>query len=63
MLSAGEVPADMVERFRAMYGRDVAVTPPERISALIESGGFNTPVPFYQAGLVHAWYATRVKDV
>ncbi|MDN6323186.1 MAG: hypothetical protein L0J73_11110 [Halomonas sp.] len=53
----------MVERFRAMYGRDVAVTPPERISALIESGGFNTPVPFYQAGLVHAWYATRVKDV
>ncbi|PCF95359.1 class I SAM-dependent methyltransferase [Vreelandella nigrificans] len=63
MLSAGEVPADMVERFRTMYGRDVAVTPPEGVSALIESGGFSTPVPFYQAGLVHAWYATRLKDV
>ncbi|CAM9644105.1 unnamed protein product [Ectocarpus sp. 12 AP-2014] len=59
MLSAGNVPPDMVERFRAMYGRDVAVMPPDRVSAIIESAGFDTPVPFYQAGLVHAWYATR----
>ncbi|WP_249979204.1 class I SAM-dependent methyltransferase [Vreelandella olivaria] len=61
MLSTGEVPSDMVERFRTMYGRDVAVTPPERVSEIIASGGFNTPVLIYQAGLIHAWYATRAQ--
>lgn len=59
LLSEGEVPADKIARFRTMYGRDVAVTPPERIRDLIASAGFTAPIPFYQAGLVHAWYATR----
>lgn len=63
LMSAGDVSPDTVERFRAMYGRDVAVLPPERISAIMTAGGFDAPVPFFQAGLVHAWYARRTSSV
>jgi tRNA (cmo5U34)-methyltransferase len=59
MMAAGEVSAEMIERARSAYGRDVAVLPPERVAAIIAAAGFDTPVPFFQGGLIHAWYATR----
>lgn len=62
MMSAGDVPPDMVERFRTMYGRDVAILPPGRVSAIMASGGFDAPVQCFQAGLIHAWYATRMPN-
>jgi len=57
MMAAGDVSPEMMERIRAAYGRDVAVLPPERVRAIIAAGGFESPVPFFQGGLIHAWYA------
>lgn len=52
--------AEKFEALRAAYRRDVGVLPAERVSGFIASGGFETPVLFFQAALVHAWYAERV---
>lgn len=51
--------AEKLEALRTAYSRDVGVLPAERVSGFIASGGFETPVSFFQAGLVHAWYAKR----
>lgn len=59
MLNAADVPPDMVARFRAMYGKDVAVLAPERVAALITAGGFEAPTAFFQGALIHAWFAKR----
>ena len=58
MLSAG-IPAAGLEQMRANYARDVAILPPARVAGLIAAGGFDAPVQFHQAGLIHAWYARR----
>jgi tRNA (cmo5U34)-methyltransferase len=60
MLSAG-VPAAGLEQMRANYARDVSILPPARVAAIIAAAGFDTPVQFHQAGLIHAWYAPRGK--
>jgi tRNA (cmo5U34)-methyltransferase len=60
VMKAGEVAPEMMERVRVAYGRDVAVLPPENIGAIIVAGGFKTPIPFFQGGLIHAWYTTRL---
>jgi len=58
MLTAG-IPAAGLDQMRAAYARDVAILPPRQVASLIQSSGFDTPVGFYQAGLIHAWYSTR----
>ena len=60
MLSAG-IPSSGVEQMRAAYARDVAVLPPAQIASIIQSAGFDKPVAFYQAGLIHGWFS-RVSD-
>jgi tRNA (cmo5U34)-methyltransferase len=35
------------------------VLSPERTAAIIAAGGFTLPVPFFQAGLIHAWLSRR----
>jgi tRNA (cmo5U34)-methyltransferase len=50
-------PPEQIEKLRVTYGRDVAVLPLEQVSSLIASAGFETPVLFYQACLIHAWLA------
>jgi tRNA (cmo5U34)-methyltransferase len=59
-LSYSEVPTEEVEKFRASYGRDVAVLPPQEVESIIASSGFDTPVLFLQTLLIHAWYANRI---
>jgi tRNA (cmo5U34)-methyltransferase len=56
MSSAGVTP-DMLERARAAYASDVAVLPSSRVADLIEAAGFEPPVQFFQAGLMHGWFA------
>jgi tRNA (cmo5U34)-methyltransferase len=58
MSSAGVEP-EVLERARAAYAKDVAILQPALIAAIIESGGFDPPVQFYQAGLLHAWRSKR----
>jgi len=59
MMTLAGIPAAGLEQMRAAYDRDVAILPPEQVASIIEAGGFGCPVPFYQAGLIHAWYARR----
>lgn len=62
MMAATGIPPEGLERMRAAYANDVAVLPPKRIASLIASSGFEEPVQFFQAGLIHAWFARRESD-
>lgn len=61
-MSTAGVPPEALARARAAYAKDVAVLPPAEVAALIASAGFNAPTPFFQAGLMHAWCATRARS-
>lgn len=61
MLHAANVPADAIERTHAAWEKDVAILPPDDVKAIIQRGGFDTPVQFYQTGFVHAWFANKSK--
>jgi len=62
MMKGADVPAEEIEKLREAYGRDVALWPPEQVGATIAASGFEMPVPFFQAGLIHGWYANRRSD-
>jgi len=53
------VQPERLERTRVTYARDVAVLPPQLVASFIESAGFEPPVQFFQAGLIHAWFSRR----
>ncbi|WP_394003234.1 class I SAM-dependent methyltransferase [Luteimonas sp. WGS1318] len=55
MMAMADVSPEALQRIREAYGRDVAVLPPREVTAMLEDGGFATPVPFFQAGLIHGW--------
>src|SRR5690606_6120381 len=61
MLSAA-VEAQMLERVRAAYARDVAVLPAQQVAGIIQAAGFEAPVQFFQAGLMHGWVCQRAAD-
>ena len=61
MLAAG-IPAAGLEQMRAAYAKDVAILPPVQVASIIRRGGFDEPVAFYQAGLIHAWFSRRAPD-
>jgi len=59
MMAAAGVPPEGLVRMRAAWEKDVAILAPADVAAVIESGGFEPPVRFFQAGLMHAWYTRR----
>jgi tRNA (cmo5U34)-methyltransferase len=59
MMAAADISLEGIERMRMAYARDVAVLPPDRVASIIEAGGFEPPVQFFQAGLIHAWLSKR----
>lgn len=58
-MSGAGLDADAIERMRAAYARDVAILPPERVAALVADAGFEAPLRFHQAGMIHGWCARR----
>lgn len=48
-----------IERMRTAYARDVAILPPDRVAALVADAGFDPPLRFHQAGMIHGWSARR----
>ena len=52
-------PPEKLEALRAVYKRDVAVLPVDRVASTIASGGFEAPVLFLQTALIHGWYAAK----
>src|SRR5690606_6257814 len=59
MMAAADVPPEAIERMRAAYSEDVAVIPPADVASLIAAAGFDAPVQFFQAGLIHAWISAK----
>jgi tRNA (cmo5U34)-methyltransferase len=59
-MAASDLPPDRLRQMREVYARDVAILPPNRLQTLIAAAGFTTPVQFYQAGLIHAFYCRRL---
>jgi tRNA (cmo5U34)-methyltransferase len=55
MMTSADISPQDVERMRQAYADDVAVLPPHAVASIIEAGGFESPVEFFQAGLIHAW--------
>jgi tRNA (cmo5U34)-methyltransferase len=62
MMAQGGIQPEGLERMRAAYAKDVAILPPERIASIIASAGFEPPVQFFQAGLIHAWFSKRASS-
>ena len=58
-MSGAGLDADAIERMRAAYARDVAILPPDRVAALVADAGFEAPLRFHQAGMIHGWCARR----
>lgn len=59
MMATSGISPEAIERMRKAYATDVGVLPPGMVASVIEAGGFERPVPFFQAGLIHAWLSKR----
>lgn len=59
VMAPADVSAEGLNRMRAAYAKDVAVMSPATVASIVKSGGFEAPVQFFQAGLIHAWFAKR----
>jgi tRNA (cmo5U34)-methyltransferase len=58
-MSGAGLDGEALERIRAGYTRDVAILPPDRVAALVAAAGFEAPLRFHQAGMIHGWCARR----
>ncbi len=59
LMQVAGAPTAGLEQMRAAYARDVAILPPASVASIIQAGGFDEPVLFHQAGLIHGWFARR----
>jgi tRNA (cmo5U34)-methyltransferase len=59
MMAASDISTAAIDRMRKAYSNDVGVLPPSRVESIIEAVGFEPPVRFFQAGLIHAWLSKR----
>lgn len=57
VMASSDVSPEAVARMRDAYARDVAILPPATVASIIQAAGFDAPVQFFQAGLIHAWFA------
>lgn len=60
MLHAAKPPVEAIDKVHKAWAKDVAILPADEVKSIIEQGGFQTPVSFYQAGLVHGWFAKKL---
>ena len=60
-MAEADLSSERIQQMRDAYARDVAILPPNEVGELIGSAGFEQPVQFYQAGLIHGWYGRRVQ--
>lgn len=62
LMATSDTSPEGLSRIKAMYAKDVGVLPPASIASIIKAGGFETPVQFFQSGLIHAWFSKRASD-
>ena len=58
-MSGAGLDDEAIDRMRKAYARDVAILPPDRVAALVAAAGFDAPLRFHQAGMIHGWCARR----
>jgi len=58
-MSGAGLDDEAIERMRGNYARDVAILAPDRVAALVADAGFEAPLRFHQAGMIHGWCARR----
>ena len=59
-MSGAGLDDEAIERMRAGYARDVAILPPDKVASLVADAGFEAPLRFHQAGMIHGWRARRM---
>lgn len=59
VMGSSDLSAEALDRMKSGYSRDVAILSPASTAAIIEAGGFDKPVRFFQAALLSAWFARR----
>lgn len=59
MLKNSGMPAEQIEGFLASLGQNTAVLPVREVELIIEKGGFEAPVLFFQSLLIHGWFARK----
>ncbi len=62
MMRFSGVPDDEIEKFTAGYVTNNVVLPPHEVEVIIEAGGFEMPVEFFQGLLIHAWVSRRQSE-
>ncbi|MCG6574042.1 class I SAM-dependent methyltransferase [Pseudomonas sp. AF32] len=63
LMSSDGLRPEGLERARTAYARNVAILPAQQVAGLIRAAGFDAPVQFFQAGLMHGWFCTRQADL
>lgn len=63
MMTGTDVTVERLEQMRDTYDKNVSILPPKTVASIIKSGGFETPVQFFQAGLMHAWHSRRASSI
>lgn len=63
LMSSAGVQPEALQRARAAYASDVAILPAQQVAGLIEAAGFEAPVQFFQAGLMHGWFCTLTPGI
>jgi tRNA (cmo5U34)-methyltransferase len=58
-MSGAGLDDEALARIRENYARDVAILPLDKVAALAAAAGFDAPLRFHQAGMIHAWCARR----
>lgn len=62
VMAPTDTSAERLNQMRLGYAKNVSVLSPAAVAAILKSGGFEAPVPFFQAGLIHAWFAKRTSS-
>jgi len=57
VMATSEVSVEALDRMKSGYAKDVAILPSAEVASIIERGGFDKPVEFFQAALVRGWFA------
>jgi len=62
MLGGSAWSAEDIEKMRGAWKNNLAALTPPEIEAIIATGGFDTPVLFFQTLFIHAWFSRRAAE-
>lgn len=63
VMSGSTISSESLSQMKSHLIKHVALLSPKEVAAIMQSGGFDTPVQFFQSGLIHAWFAKRATSL